>query len=447
MKKYIILSFIAFFCLVMACDDGETEAHSTLDIALENAMTSAGYNKIDFLFPPSDDYSNIPQDPLNPLTAEKVALGKLLYHETGLALNPRQPSSLNTYSCASCHFASAGFQTNRLQGLGDGGRGFGINGENRVKSDDYDGAEIDAQAIRTPTVLNCAYQQNMLWNGQFGATGANTGTENLWTPNTPKFFNTTGFEGVEIQSIASMGVHRMEIDTNDLITTIYKDMFDDAFGDIPETERYSREKAGLAIAAYERTLLATEAPYQKWLNGDSKALTLNQKQGAVIFFEKAGCINCHNSPALNNMDFHNLGMNDLYQEDEIEIFKTFATSAENYGRGGYSGEQEDFFAFKTPQLYNLKDSPFYGHGGSFRSIEEVIKYKNAAIPQNEDAQDNTDALFQPLGLSEQEMMFLADFLINGLYDPNLKRYEPTSLPSGLCFPNNDSISKKDLNCN
>jgi len=430
----------------MACE--ENEQHQLLDEELTQLINGTG-NSINFYtFPNANDFANIPQDPNNPITADKVALGQLLYHETGLALNARQPQAINTYSCSSCHFASAGFQANLIQGLSDGGEGFGINGEARVKSASYDEAEVDAQAIRTPTVLNCAYQKNMLWNGQFGATGANTGTENLWTPGTPKFFNTTGYEGIEIQSIASMGVHRIEIDTNDLIaTTIYKDLFDAAFSDIPEADRYKREYAGLAIAAYERTLFANDAPFQTWLKGDSKALTIEQKKGAVLFFGKGACIDCHNSPALNDMDFHVLGMKNLYEETEIQTFRAHPTSGENYGRGGFTGKAEDFNAFKTPQLYNLKDSKFYGHGGSLRSVEEVVRYKNLAISEANIDTTYLSPYFVPLGLTNEEILQLVDFIENGLYDPNLKRYEPESLPSGFCFPNNDAISRVDLGCN
>ncbi len=446
MKKLIFLSIIAAFILIVACE--ENEQHQQLDDELTQLINSNGQGIENYIFPAANDFSNIPQDPLNPLSAEKVALGKLLYHETGLALNARQPQGINTYSCASCHFASAGFAANLIQGLSDGAEGFGINGEGRIKSVAYDDAEVDAQAIRSPTVLNCAYQQNMLWNGQFGATGANTGTEHLWTPGTPKAFNTSGYEGIEIQSIASMGVHRLEIDTNDLIATpIYKDLFDAAFPSIAVTERYKREYAGLAIAAYERTLLANKAPFQDWLKGDSKALTVNQKKGAILFFGKAACVDCHNSPALNDMDFHVLGMKNLYEETEIATFRAYPTSAENYGRGGFTGQAEDFNAFKTPQLYNLKDSKFYGHGGSLRSVEEVVRYKNLAIPEANIDTTYLSPYFIPVGLSDDEIQYLVDFIENGLYDADLKRYEPTALPSGLCFPNNDAISRTDLGCN
>jgi cytochrome c peroxidase len=107
------------------------------------------------------------------------------------------------------------------------------------------------------------------------------------------------------------------------------------------------------------------------------------------------------------------------------------------------------FKFKVPQLYNLKDSPFYGHGGSFTSVREVIEYKNNGQPSNVEVIGSSQlaSQFGPLGLTEEEVNQLTAFVENALHDPNLHRYEPRSLPSGMCFPNGDSLSMKDLGCN
>ena len=107
-----------------------------------------------FILPDSDDFANIPQDPNNPITKEKVELGKLLFHETGLAINPENEISTGNFSCASCHFASVGFQAGRFQGIGEGGIGFGENGEGRIKGSLYPGSMIDVQPIRSPSALN-----------------------------------------------------------------------------------------------------------------------------------------------------------------------------------------------------------------------------------------------------------------------------------------------------
>ncbi len=391
-------------------------------------------------------YSEIPQDPKNPLTRTKVELGKLLFHETALGIKPEFPETINTYSCASCHHAAAGFQANVPQGIGDGGLGFGLAGEGRIFNPLCSKELMDVQPIRTPSALNIAFQTNVLWNGQFGGTALNEGTEAQWKEDTPLAVNKLGFEGTETQAIAGLDVHRfgLSIDEEFISSTAYKELFDLAFFNIPEDERYTLVNAGLAIATYERTLLATESPFQRWLKGEKSAMTENQKSGAVIFF-KHGCGKCHDGPALNSMEFHALGMKDLV--DNSVSINTAITDNVNLGRGGFTKVDADNYKFKVPQLYNLKDSPFLGHGSSFSSVEEVIRYKNNALAENERVPE--DALsedFIPLDLNELQIRLLTDFIENALYDPNLERYNPTSLPSGNCFPNNDVLSRVDLGC-
>jgi len=100
-------------CLLMiaACQK-ETRDHDILDVELNAALfnTSGGEGRNYFKLPESRQYNKIPQDPNNSLTAEKVELGKMLFHETGLGVKPNDAVSLRTYSCASCHFAGAGFR-------------------------------------------------------------------------------------------------------------------------------------------------------------------------------------------------------------------------------------------------------------------------------------------------------------------------------------------------
>ncbi|MEM9916534.1 MAG: cytochrome c peroxidase [Bacteroidota bacterium] len=451
MKNYTHL--FLFLCLLgtfTACKkDKDPTGGSALDELLEDALTVAADGRgLDyFKLPDSDDYDEIPQDPKNPISKAKVDLGKLLYHETGLALAPKMDVGEATYSCASCHFASAGFQAGRVQGIGDGGVGFGVNGEGRVKATMYQGDSIDVQPIRTPTALNVAYQVNMLWNGQFGATGHNVGTEDRWKVGTPIENNFLGYEGVEIQAIAGLGVHRLVIDSDFLDENAYKPLFDAAFPSVPIPDRYDTERAALAIAAFERTLLANEAPFQKWLDGQKNAMTDAEKRGAVVFFEKANCNSCHSGPALNSMEFHALGMSDLFECPET-IFKASAASGENKGRGGFTGVAADEYKFKVPQLYNIGDSPFYGHGSSFRTIKEVIEYKNQAVPQNPNVPSSQLANeFVPQNLSESDINDITAFLSNALRDPNLMRFQPSSLPSGLCTPLNDDMARAELGCN
>ena len=422
----------------------EVDYDTPLRTLLEEMGGADGLNY--FVLPESDDYASIPQDPLNPITSYKVELGKLLFHETGIATNPKlEIEGFGTYSCASCHHAQGGFQANRQQGVGEGGIGFGAAGEGRTIHPAYDLDSLDVQPIRTPTAMNGAYQKVMLWNGQFGATGPNLDTEDLWPPGTPIWNNHFGHEGLETQAIAGLTVHRLVVDEGLCESVeLYHDLFDIAFQEFPVENRYTERTAGLAVAAYERTVLSNQAPFQEWLRGDNTAMSDAQKRGAEIFFGKADCASCHNGPALNDMNFYALGMPDLVGPG---VYAGTGAEGAAQGRGGFTGEDEDMYKFKTPQLYNLKDSPFFGHGGTFRSVREVVEYKNnaestnATVPTSQLAEQ-----FVPLNLSDDEISDLVDFIENALYDPNLMRYVPDALPTGQCFPNNDAVSQIDQGC-
>ena len=128
-----------------------------------------------YRLPESTDFNAIPQDPRNPLTKAKVALGGFLFHETAISVDAKDSNLNGTFSCASCHHASAGFQAGTFQGIGEGGQGFGVRGENRTPMSHI--VDADVQPVKSPSSMNGAYQPNQLWNGQFGATYLNEGTE------------------------------------------------------------------------------------------------------------------------------------------------------------------------------------------------------------------------------------------------------------------------------
>ncbi|MEO1032772.1 MAG: cytochrome c peroxidase [Bacteroidota bacterium] len=437
---YLLLTLVIFTSCNTDKDNYETISNG---LELENRIIELYGSKSELIQPLETDYLAIPSDVNNPITEAKVALGKLLYHETMIAFDAKMDDGMYTYSCASCHHVDAGFQSGIKQGIGDGGLGFGSKGEGRIKNTLYAESDLDVQPIRTPTTLNVAYQEVMLWNGQFGAVGPNEGTEAQWTVGTPKENNNFGFEGVEIQAIAGMDVHRLVIISEEIINSSYKDLFDAAFPDIDASERYTKLYAALAIAAYERTLLPNQSPFQRWLKGDDDAMTDDEIAGAQLFFDKAQCFSCHAGPALNDMNFHALGMRDLEGADIL----TTIDDATKRGRGGFTGNSEDDYKFKTPQLYNLKDVNFFGHGGSFQTIKDVVEYKNAAIAENDIVPTNQlSPLFVPLNLTETEIDQLTLFLEKSLHDDNLQRYVPESLPSGNCFPNADYMSSSDLGC-
>ncbi|HFB99684.1 MAG TPA: hypothetical protein ENJ53_02655, partial [Phaeodactylibacter sp.] len=397
-----------------------------------------------YIFPNSKDVAALPnQDPHNPVTLDKIKLGQLLFHETGLAQNASQEMSLETYSCASCHISSAGFTPGRMQGIADGGLGYG---ENRELWQAYDETEIDAQGLRPLTILNVGYMTNTLWGGLFGATGVNIGTEDVWDNNALTEVNHLGFEGLESQNIEGLDLHRMAITDKVLDEYGYRAYFDKCFPELPVEERYSVKAASFALGAYLRNVLANEAPFQKYLKGDLKALTERQKKGALIFMGKARCTVCHNSPSFSNMEFHVMGTQDLYHQSQA--LNTSESDARNLGRGLFTGKEEDYYAFKVPQLYNVGDYTHFFHGSSKQSVREVVEFKIKAISENPNvADDQLSPYFKPLNLTPQEVDDLVDFLENGLRDPHLDRYVPETVLSGNCFPNNDPFSVFQTGCN
>ena len=337
----------------------------------------------------------------------------------------------------------AGFLPGRVQGIADGGYGFGIHGSTRFLLDNYNESDLDAQGVRPLTTMNVAYMTNTLWSGLFGAHHVNEGTEDVWV-GTLQEVNHLGFIGLESQNIEGVRLHRLAVNEHVLNDLGYKKYFDAAFPDIDESERYTDKTISFALGAYLRTILTTKAPFQKYLKGDREALTDEQKKGALLFFGKARCYKCHNSPALSSMNFHALGTSDLYLHGGVN---TSIDDVRNLGRAMFTLDPKDNYKFKVPQLYNLKSYKSFFHGSSKNSLEEVVDFKIAAQTENERvAQNDLSPLFKPLDLTPDERQSLLDFLQNALYDPEIERYVPSQVISGHCFPNNDQQSKTDTGC-
>lgn len=430
----------------ISCEkDPEQSLDTELKQVMDNSSPSGSHTY--YILPQSTDFGHIPnQDVKNKLTIEKVNLGRLLFFETGIGQKSLKPENVETYSCSTCHIPERSFTAGRIQGIADGAMGFGVLGEARVKNPLFNDDEVDAQGARPLPVINLAFVTNALWAGTFGSFGVNKGTESVWSQDTLININHEGLEGLEANNIRALLVHRQFMDKVLAEKLGYKAMFDQAFPDIPENERYTLKTTAFAIAAYFRTIFTNEAPFQKYLKGNNKAITDQQKQGALLFFTKAGCVSCHVSPSFNNMAFRAVGAFDLYQNKE----KTFRTGPQDkrvLGRGGFTQNPDDYYKFKVPQLYNLKNIGFYLHGGSKRSIREAVEYFAKGIPENPLVPATQIAAnFTPRNLTSKEIDAVTDFIENALFDPNLTRYKPSAVMSGNCFPNNDKISRKDLGC-
>jgi cytochrome c peroxidase len=412
--------------------------------ALLNSVSPTN-NATYYITPERTDLSSIPQDPKNPLTSSKVQLGNFLFFETGMAKDAVQQEGVGTYSCSTCHVPEAGFKPGKAQGIADGGIGFGILGEERIRNINYEENEMDVQGARPLSMINVAYAENTMWNGSFGSTATNIGTEDIWEDNPAFHGNKEGFQGIEAQNFEGMKLHRLSMTPESAGELGYKELFDASFPEYSEEERYSTQTAALAISAYIRTIFPNEAPFQKWLKGEEFAMSSQEKKGAILFFDKAGCINCHKTPGLSSLEYHAIGVDDMYQRPS---FGTSSEDIRNLGRASYTGNTEDNYKFKVPQLYNLSDTPFYFHGSSYTDLRELVIYFDQAIPENQNVPESQISnLFVPLNLTDEEIDNLTSFLNRSLRDPSLERYYPDQVLSGNCFPNADFQSRMDLGCN
>lgn len=445
MNRGWLYSLLAVVVL-SSCSYETLDYSEVLNKELELRLESIAGSKDSFLLPDHTDYAAIPQDPKNPLTKAKVTLGRFLFFETGLGIDASQNAGMETYSCATCHDPQTAFKPAAQQGVADGGFGYGTAGEMRVKNPAYGDFEVDAQAIRPLTVLNVAFVSNTFWDGRFGGNNVNIGTEHLWNDVDGTTFNELGMLGPESQNIEGVHVHRMRMGKERAEEFGYKDLYDEAFPEFDESERYGQVTTAFALTAYIRALITDQTPWQRWLRGDKLAMSDEEIKGALVFFGKARCFNCHTGPALSAVEFHALGVKNLHQAHPNPLATT-VDDARNFGRGGFTGKDEDMFAYKIPQLYNMKDNPFFFHGGSKTSLEEVVEYKSKAQTENPDVpQERLSSKFQPFELTHDETKSLLEFLKHSLYDPNLDRYVPDFVMSGNCFPNNDARSKNEIGC-
>lgn len=124
LMKFTKVTLYILFLIIMASCSPEEDFYSlstTSELSLEENIISIYGDFTPLILPNSNELDKIPADPKNTVTLSKIKLGKLLFHETGLAINPTKQIGLGTYSCASCHHAKAGFQSGTKQGIGEGG--------------------------------------------------------------------------------------------------------------------------------------------------------------------------------------------------------------------------------------------------------------------------------------------------------------------------------------
>ncbi len=304
----------------------------------------------------------VPAD--NPQSKAKIELGHQLAFDTRLSKN-------DSISCAGCHLPFAG-------GGGHTPRAFGH------------GGELGRWA---PSWVNAAYYTSLFWDGRAASLEEQTGA----LPGHMGPISAPGEMGGDVDAI----VKRLKA------IPAYNKAFGKAFKD-----GVTRQNIAKAIAAYERTLIARNSPFQRYVNGDSKALSAAAKRGFELFQNKALCIECHTAPLLTDNAFHNIGV------PQVGPLK------EDKGRYAVTKDKDDIGAFKTPSLYNSASFLFSMHDGAFSTMAQVIDHYNRGGDPNNAHQDG---LIEPLHLSAKEQSDLIAFL-QSLTDPTLNHIHRPALP-------------------
>lgn len=302
----------------------------------------------------------IPPD--NPQTTRKILLGKQLYFDTRL-------SNDNTISCATCHSPTMGWSD---KGPTSAGIGKQMGGR------------------RAPPASNSAYMPLQFWDGR-----------------SPSLEDQA--KG-PIQNPIEMGnTHQVMIRTvNDIPG--YVEEFKEVFGTTPITV----DQVAQAIAAFERTIVTTDSPFDRFVKGDETALTCLEKKGLEIFNGKGRCSCCHWGPNFSDGRFHNLGVPDI------------DPAKPDLGRSEITKNPADKGAFKTPTMRDVGLRPPYLHTGGEKTLEDVIVFYNKGGGFKD---PNMDPMMIPLGLSKGEIAALVAFLEHGLTSLNPEVADVKPIPA------------------
>jgi len=157
-----------------------------------------------------------------------------------------------------------------------------------------------------------------------------------------------------------------------------------------------------ALASYVRSILSGGSRFDRFVNGDRRALSSGQQAGLQIFLGKGNCTACHVGPNFTDERFHNTGVAWRGSLGDVDTRGRF----QDEGRFGATGKTEDRGAFKTPTLREIARTAPYMHDGSLASLDEVIDYYD----RGGNASPGRDVELRPLRLTIAEKQALAAFL-------------------------------------
>jgi len=296
----------------------------------------------------------------NPMSRARIELGRALYFDPRLSAD-------GTISCATCHDPAKGFSDGRATSAG-------IRGQTGGRS--------------APTVINRLFSADQFWDGR----AADLEAQALGP----------------VQNPIEMG-HTLE----GMVATVkglkgYGPLFHAAFGSAEVTA----ERVGQAIATYERTVISGDAPFDRYMAGEKKAMSESAVRGMAIFNDakRGNCVTCHAGFNFTDESYHNLGVGMEKPKPDL-------------GRFEVSKAETDKGAFKTPTLRNIKDTAPYLHDGSEKTLMDVVAfYDRGGIPNQWLSKE-----IRALNLTEQEKKDLVAFM-EALSGQVLGAEKPKSLP-------------------
>jgi cytochrome c peroxidase len=248
---------------------------------------------------------NVPVE--NPLTEQGIQLGRSLYYDPLLSTGgPRQG-----FSCSSCHYQSNSFSVPATP----------------------EGSSV------LPHV-NLAWSHNFLWNGKVSGT-----LEDIMLFEVQEFFE------VDLDLLKNHAT--------------YPDRFKNAFGTCEITD----ELVAKALAQWFRRMKSSNSKFDRYQQG-LEQLSNEELNGMTIFFtEKGDCFHCHGIPLFTNNEFHNIGLDSIFDGN-------------NVGRSYITGISYDIGKFKTPTLRNVELTSPYMHDGRFVTLEEVVEHYNSQVKRS-----------------------------------------------------------------
>ncbi len=344
----------------------------------------------------------------NPTTTEKVELGRLLFWDPILSGN-------SDVACSTCHHPDFGYAENLDISIGVDGVGLG-------HARRFDPATtIPFVQRNSQTILNTAF------NG--------IDAEGYHDPATAPMFWDLRASGLEEQALLPIltfeemrghGYSEQEI-VPEVVNRLdaipaYRELFAAAFGG---AEPINAVNLGKALAAFQRTLVASNSPFDRYMRGDTAAMSRLQIRG-MREFERVGCINCHSGPMFSDFKLHVLGVGDNSKLREPDI--------------GFEGT----YAFRTPSLRNLAYTAPYMHSGILSDLDDVLDFYdrggrrrgrgrgNGSVNVNVD-RDQLDPLFRRLDDvddSEREIVAFLGALNDDVFDRTIPQFVPSGLNPG-----------------